>query len=97
MICMHTSPSTNAKCLPTGVVTLLPSSCLSRSLPLSLYCPAVAKGDRIAQLVLECIMTPDVLVVDDLDGTSRGAGGFGSTGGFGGSTAAAGAEQPMQQ
>lgn len=40
----------------------------------------VAKGDRIAQLVLECIVTPDVEVVEDLDDTSRGAGGFGSTG-----------------
>jgi hypothetical protein len=41
---------------------------------------AVNKGDRIAQLVLECIVTPDVEVVEDLDDTSRGAGGFGSTG-----------------
>jgi dUTP pyrophosphatase len=43
-------------------------------------CATVAKGDRIAQLVLECIVTPDVEVVEDLDDTSRGAGGFGSTG-----------------
>jgi dUTP pyrophosphatase len=38
----------------------------------------------VAQLVLECIVTPDVELVQDLDDTSRGAGGFGSTGGFGG-------------
>ena len=40
----------------------------------------VAPGDRIAQLILERIATPDVEVVADLDATDRGAGGFGSTG-----------------
>ena len=30
------------------------------------------------------IWTPDVMVVDKLEETVRGAGGFGSTGGFGG-------------
>lgn len=40
----------------------------------------VDRGDRIAQLVLERIATPDVVEVKDLDGTTRGAGGFGSTG-----------------
>ncbi|KAI3659793.1 hypothetical protein MP638_002750 [Amoeboaphelidium occidentale] len=40
----------------------------------------VQKGDRIAQLVLEKIMTPEVQEVEDLDATDRGAGGFGSTG-----------------
>jgi dUTP pyrophosphatase len=43
---------------------------------------AIARGDRIAQLVLERIHTPDVVVVEKLAGTVRGAGGFGSTGGF---------------
>lgn len=38
------------------------------------------KGERIAQLVIERISTPFVTVVDDLDDTRRGAGGFGSTG-----------------
>lgn len=37
------------------------------------------RGDRIAQLVIERVDTPDVQVVDDLDDTSRGEGGFGST------------------
>lgn len=46
----------------------------------------VNKGDRIAQLVLECIKTPDVEIVEDLDATDRGAGGFGSTGGYTGNT-----------
>jgi len=37
-------------------------------------------GDRIAQLILESIVLPDVCEVDDLMQTERGAGGFGSTG-----------------
>ena len=40
----------------------------------------VKRGDRIAQLVLERIATPPVEVVEELDDTTRGAGGFGSTG-----------------
>jgi dUTP pyrophosphatase len=40
----------------------------------------IAKGDRVAQLVITKIDTPEVIEVDDLDGTVRGAGGFGSTG-----------------
>jgi hypothetical protein len=42
--------------------------------------PAVKRGDRIAQLVLERIVTPAVLEVEELDDTARGANGFGSTG-----------------
>ena len=44
---------------------------------------SVKKGDRIAQLILEKILMADVREVAtdaDLDQTSRGAGGFGSTG-----------------
>ncbi|GIL49476.1 hypothetical protein Vafri_5803, partial [Volvox africanus] len=37
-------------------------------------------GDRIAQLVLEKIATPDVEEVEELDATERGASGYGSTG-----------------
>ncbi|XP_042519438.1 deoxyuridine 5'-triphosphate nucleotidohydrolase [Macadamia integrifolia] len=40
----------------------------------------VKPGDRIAQLIIEKIMTPAVLEVEDLDSTVRGDGGFGSTG-----------------
>lgn len=40
----------------------------------------VKVGDRIAQLVLEKISSVDAIVVDELDETARGAGGFGSTG-----------------
>lgn len=43
-------------------------------------CRAVSVGDRIAQLVLERIATPEVEEVASLDDTERGAGGFGSTG-----------------
>ncbi|WVQ64461.1 uncharacterized protein L199_002628 [Kwoniella botswanensis] len=43
----------------------------------------VKKGDRVAQLILEKIVLADIAEVDDLDATSRGSGGFGSTGGFG--------------
>ncbi|CDO57344.1 hypothetical protein DV451_000053 [Geotrichum candidum] len=39
-------------------------------------------GDRVAQLIIETIVTPEVAVVEELDATVRGAGGFGSTGGF---------------
>lgn len=40
----------------------------------------VNKGDRIAQLVIEKIWTGDLEVVQNLEETERGAGGFGSTG-----------------
>lgn len=40
----------------------------------------VSIGDRIAQLILEKIITPAVVEVEDLDATDRGDGGFGSTG-----------------
>ena len=38
------------------------------------------KGDRIAQLIIEKCASPQVRVVDCLDPTMRGSGGFGSTG-----------------
>lgn len=40
----------------------------------------IEKGNRIAQLILEKISTPEVELVDELDHTERGDGGFGSTG-----------------
>lgn len=40
----------------------------------------IQKGDRIAQLIVEAILTPEVIQVKELDDTERGAGGFGSTG-----------------
>ena len=40
----------------------------------------IAKGDRIAQLIVEAIHCPDVKEVAVLSETERGTGGFGSTG-----------------
>ena len=40
----------------------------------------INKNDRIAQLILEQIKTPPVQLVEELDDTIRGEGGFGSTG-----------------
>ena len=42
---------------------------------------AVARGDRVAQLVLAPVTRAAWEVVEELDDTARGAGGFGSTGG----------------
>lgn len=42
---------------------------------------AIEPGDRIAQLVIVQVGTPDLIEVESLEGTSRGAGGFGSSGG----------------
>jgi dUTP pyrophosphatase len=41
------------------------------------------RGDRIAQLVIQRFETATFVEVDDLPGSARGAGGYGSTGGFG--------------
>jgi dUTP pyrophosphatase len=41
---------------------------------------AIAAGDRIAQLVLVKVQTPDVVEVEELAVSERGAGGFGSSG-----------------
>ena len=40
----------------------------------------VARGERIAQLVLVRVQTPEVVEVDELALSERGAGGFGSSG-----------------
>ena len=40
----------------------------------------VEDGDRIAQLVIAPYLTAQFQTVDELDGTERGSGGFGSTG-----------------
>jgi dUTP pyrophosphatase len=42
-----------------------------------------ARGDRIAQLVIQRVERAAFAVVDDLPESVRGTGGFGSTGGFG--------------
>ena len=40
----------------------------------------IVRGERIAQLVLAPVVRAEWTVVDELDPTARGAGGFGSTG-----------------
>ena len=40
----------------------------------------IHKGDRIAQLICERIMYPELEIVHQLDMTARGSNGFGSTG-----------------
>lgn len=40
----------------------------------------IHQGDRVAQLLIERVAVPKVLEVQELDKTTRGAGGFGSTG-----------------
>lgn len=68
---------------PSPPPSPLPSVRPSRhSLPLSTT-PTVNAGDRVAQLILERIVTPEPQEVASLADTVRGAGGFGSTGGFG--------------
>ena len=42
----------------------------------------LSKGDRVAQLVVQRVERAVFVEVDDLPGSSRGAGGYGSTGGF---------------
>ena len=40
----------------------------------------VQPGDRIAQLVVTPVVTPELEIVEELEDTERGTGGFGSTG-----------------
>ncbi len=40
----------------------------------------IERGEKIAQLVVQPVVTVDVVEVDTLDETARGDGGFGSTG-----------------
>ena len=42
---------------------------------------AIEAGQRVAQLIVEAIITPEAAWADALEETARGAGGFGSTGG----------------
>ena len=42
----------------------------------------IAAGQKISQLVILPILLPDLELVDDLNDTERGSGGFGSSGAF---------------
>ncbi|MBE6382437.1 MAG: dUTP diphosphatase [Lentisphaerae bacterium] len=41
---------------------------------------SVAKGDKIAQIVIAPVTQPEIAETDEVDSTDRGVGGFGSTG-----------------
>lgn len=41
---------------------------------------AIARGERVAQLVVQRVPAVELVEVDELDATERGEGGFGSTG-----------------
>jgi dUTP pyrophosphatase len=43
---------------------------------------AVRRGDRIAQLVIQQVETASFVEADELPASARGAGGYGSTGGY---------------
>ena len=43
---------------------------------------SLVKGQKIAQIVIKAVITPELEVVDRLEDTERGTGGFGSTGDF---------------
>ena len=45
---------------------------------------AIRPGDRLAQLLVVPFEAPELVEVTALEATARGAGGFGSSGGFGG-------------
>lgn len=49
---------------------------------------ALSRGDRIAQLVIQAVARARFVEADRLPGSARGAGGFGSSGGWDGSPAA---------
>lgn len=42
----------------------------------------IEPGERVCQMVIAPVLTPDVAEAEELDDTQRGAGGFGSTGSF---------------
>lgn len=42
---------------------------------------SIARGDRIAQLLVQRVELPELVEVDELDDTTRGSGGYGSSGG----------------
>jgi dUTP pyrophosphatase len=40
----------------------------------------ITKGDRIAQIIIQPILQPEIIEVENLEESDRGTGGFGSTG-----------------
>jgi dUTP pyrophosphatase len=54
---------------------------------------SIARGDRIAQLIIQQVSVAAFVTVGELPGSARGIGGYGSTGGVLGSAAQGGAAQ----
>ena len=55
----------------------------------------LARGDRVAQLVVQQVEKARFVEVDRLPGSARGSGGYGSTGGFGTPPVPAAAPAPL--
>ena len=55
---------------------------------------SIARGDRIAQLIIQQVSVAAFVTVGELPGSARGIGGYGSTGGVLGSAAQGGAAEP---
>lgn len=73
----------NVRCGITGEGVI--DSGYTGSIRVKLYCHAdhpthFKRGDKIIQLILLPIYTPELVVVHDLEATDRGDNGFGSTG-----------------
>ena len=57
---------------------------------------SIARGDRIAQLIIQQVSVAAFVPVSELPGSARGIGGYGSTGGVLGSTAERGQQSEGQ-
>ena len=78
--------------IPTGIAIALPSNCVGvidsdyrGEIMVGLYNSGeseytVQPADRIAQLMVVPVVQAQIQMVDELDETQRGTGGFGSTG-----------------
>eukprot|EP01147_Barroeca_monosierra_P003560 gene3560-6170_t len=79
-------PARGKAIVKTDLSIAVPPDCYGRIAPRSglavkhFLDVGVSKGDRIAQLILQKICTPDVEEVQNLTDTERGEGGYGSTG-----------------
>ena len=63
--------------VPTGIAIELPDNGCAAFL----YARSgLGVKERVAQMVIAPVFTPDIVEVDELSDTKRGAGGFGSTG-----------------
>lgn len=64
------------------LIVVMGWTCMDRkTLDAGIVTQYVRRGDKIAQLVLTQIITPNAVEVDELSETQRGSSGFGSTGG----------------